>query len=350
MKKLYFSPHLAHTLSAIFSATADRTAKKVTRRKCIATIGAVMLPRPLTAQQTSLPIIGVLDSAAATALKLSTFYEGLKVEGFSRNRNLTVEYHSAEGDYARLSKLAAGLADHRVTLITAFGSPAALAAKAATTKIPIVFAVSANPIQIGLVANLNHPGANVTGVAGMAVGREHKRLELLHAAVPTAPLLGFLLNPQNSNRDAQFNDALASAQKVGVQIKIIQASTGRDLSNVFPELIQSQAAGLVIADDEFFLSAGADLGSLAARHSVPAIFQGTAFTTAGGLMSYGTRFTELYHQAGAYSGLVLAGAAPADLPIYQSTAVEMIVNLRSAKSLGIALPQSIVDQATTLIR
>ena len=309
-----------------------------------------MLPRLLNAQQAPTPIIGVLDSAAATALKLSTFYEGLKVEGFSRNQNLTVEYHSAESDYARLPELAADLVNRRVTLITAFGSPAALAAKAATTKTPIVFAVSANPIEIGLVASLNHPGTNVTGVAGMAVGREQKRLELLHAAVPAAPVVGFLLNPQNSNRNAQINDALASAQKIGVQIELVRASTARDFSNVFAELAQSQAGGLVIANDEFFLSASADLGSSAARHSIPAIFQGTAFTAAGGLMSYGSRLTELYHQAGAYSGLVLAGAAPADLPIYQSTAVEMIVNLRSAKSLGIALPQAIVDQATTLIR
>jgi ABC-type uncharacterized transport system substrate-binding protein len=308
------------------------------------------LPRPLNAQQAPMPIVGVLDSASATALKLSTFYEGLKVEGFARNQNLTVEYHSAESDYARLPELAADLVSRRVTLITAFGSPAALAAKAASTKTPIVFAVSANPIAIGLVASLDHPGTNVTGVAGMAVGREQKRLELLHAAVPAAAVLGFLLNPQNSNQDTQINDALASAQKIGVEIKFVRASTGRDFSKVFVELAQSQAGGLVIADDEFFLSVSADLGSSAARHSIPAIFQGSAFTAAGGLMSYGSRFNELYHQAGTYSGLVLAGAAPSDLPIYQSTAVEMIVNLRSAKSLGVALPQAIVDQATMLIR
>ena len=323
-------------------------AKRLTRRKCIAAIGAVMLPRPLNAQQA--PIIGVLDSAAATALRLSTFYEGLKVEGFSRNQNLTVEYHSAENEYARLPELAADLLNRRVTLITAFGTPAALAAKAATAKTPIVFAVNANPIEIGLVASLSHPGGNLTGATGMAVGREQKRLELLHAAIPTPSVLGFLLNPQNSNRESQINDVLASAQKIGVQVKLLRASTGRDFGNVFVELAQSQAGGLVIADDEFFLSASADLGSLTARHSMPAIFQGTAFSVAGGLMSYGTRLTELYHQAGAYSGLVLAGAAPADLPVYQSTGIEMIVNLRAAKSLGITLSQAIIDQATTLIR
>jgi putative ABC transport system substrate-binding protein len=297
-----------------------------------------------------MPIIGVLDSAAATALKLSTFYEGLKVEGFSRNQNVAVEYHSAEGDYARLPELAADLVSRRVTLITALGTPAAQAAKAATTTIPIVFAVGANPTETGLVTNLSHPGANMTGVTGMAVGREQKRLELLRAAVPAAAVLEFLLNPQNSNQSAQIDHALAAAQKFGVQIKLVRASTARELSNVFAELTQSQAEGLVIADDEFFLSASIELGSLAARRGIPAISQGKAFAAAGGLMSYGSRLAELYHQAGAYSGLVLAGAAPADLPIYQSTGIEMIVNLRSAKSLGIALPQAIVDQANTLIR
>jgi len=334
-----------------FSRRSDEPMMKTfTRRTCIAAIGTAMLPRSVNAQPGLAPIIGVLDSAAATTQKLSAFYEGLKVEGFSRNQNLTVEYRSAEGDYGRLPELAADLVKRRVALITAFGSPAALAAKAATAKIPCIFAVNANPSQIGLVASLNHPGANLTGAAGMALGREQKRLELLRAAVPAAPVLGFLLNPHNPNQDALINDAMATARKTGAQIKLLQASTGHDFGNVFAELAQSQAGGLVIADDEFFLSAGAEIGSLSARHSVPAVFQGTAFTAAGGLMSYGTRFAELYHQAGAYSGLVLAGAAPADVPIYQSTAAELIVNLRSAKSLGIALPQAIVDQATTLIR
>jgi putative tryptophan/tyrosine transport system substrate-binding protein len=325
-------------------------AKRLTRRKCLAAIGTALLPQQLNAQSAPTPTIGVLDSAAATAFKLSAFYDGLNAEGFSRNQNLAVEYHSAEGDYRRLPELGADLGNRRVTLITALGTPAALAAKAATTKIPVVFAIDANPIEIGLVANLNRPGANMTGVAGMAAGREQKRLELLHAAAPTAPVLAVLVNPQNPNQDAQTNDALASAQKIGVQVRLVQANTARDFGSVFAELVQSQAGGLVIADDEFFLSASAELGSLAARQSIPAIFQGTAFAAAGGLLSYGTRLAELYHQAGTFSGLILAGAAPADLPIYQSSRTEMIVNLRSAKSLGIALPQAIIDQATTLIR
>jgi ABC-type uncharacterized transport system substrate-binding protein len=168
--------------------------------------------------------------------------------------------------------------------------------------------------------------------------------------VPDAPMVGILLNPQNLQQDRQSKDALAAAQTLGVEAKLIRASTAGDFGRVFAELVQSRAGGLVIADDEFFLGASAELGSLALRHSIPAIFEGNAFTVAGGLMSYGSRFAELYHQAGAYSGMVLAGAAPADLPIYQSTRVEMIANLRAAKSLGIILPQSIIDQTTTLIR
>jgi putative ABC transport system substrate-binding protein len=323
---------------------------KFTRRLCVGAIGAAMLPPRLNAQQSSAPIIGLLDSSAPTTLKLSAYYEGLKVEGFSRNQNVTVEYHSAESDYARLSQLAADLINRGVSLITALGTPAALAAKGATATIPIVFAVSANPIGIGLVASLNRPGANLSGVAAMAADRELKRLELLHAAVPDAAIFGILLNPQNLHQDIQSKDALAAAQKLGVQVKLMRASTAGDFGNVFAELAQSRAGGLVIADDELFLSACAELGSLAVRHSIPAIFQGAAFTAAGGLMSYGSRLAELYHQAGAYSGMVLAGAAPADLPIYQLTRVEMIANLRTAKSLGIALPQSIIDQTTALIR
>jgi putative ABC transport system substrate-binding protein len=309
-----------------------------------------MLPSRLNAQPAPTPIVGVLDSSAATALKLSAFYDGLKVEGFVRNQNLTVEYRSAEGVYARLPELAAGLVNRRVTLIVALGSPAAAAAKAATTELPTVFAINADPTELGLVVSLNHPGAHMTGVTGMAIGREQKRLELLHAAAPNAPALGLLANPQNSNQDAHIKDVLASAQSLGVQIKLVHASTARDFSNVFADLSQSRAGGLVVADDEFFLSASAELGSLALRYSLPAIFEGTPFAAAGGLIGYGTKLAELYHQAGAFSGLVLAGAAPADLPIYQSTAIEIVVNLRSAKSLGIALPQEIIDHATTLMR
>jgi putative tryptophan/tyrosine transport system substrate-binding protein len=323
---------------------------RITRRTCIATIGAAVLPANAHAQRSTAPTIGILDSSAATATKLTAFYEGLKIEGFVRNQNLTVQYYSAEGDYSRLPGLAADLVNRQVSLISALGAPAALAAKRATPTVPIVIAVGPNPVSLGLVDSLNHPGKNLTGATSVAVGREQKRLELLHEAIPTALGFGVLINPQNSNADAQIHDALTAAQAIGVQVKLVRASSSRDFGSAFTELTHAQASGLVVADDDFFLSASPALGSLAARYRIPAIFEGAAFTAAGGLISYGSRLTELYHQAGVWSGLVLNGAAPAKLAMYQSEGVDLVVNLRSAKSLGIYLPQGLIDQATALIK
>ena len=322
----------------------------ITRRMCITTIAAAVLPINAHAQRPAAPTIGILDSSTATATKLTAFYEGLKIEGFVRNQNLTVQYYSAEGDYPRLPGLAADLVNRQVSLISALGAPAALAAKRATLRVPIVIAVGPNPVSLGLVDSLNHPGGNLTGATSVAVGREQKRLELLHEAIPTAPGFGVLVNPQNSNADAQIHDALTAAQAIGVQIKLVRASSSHDFGSAFTELTQAQASGLVVADDDFFLSASTALGSLAARYRIPAIFEGAAFTAAGGLISYGSRLTELYHQAGVWSGLVLNGAAPAELAMYQSEGIDLVVNLRSAKSLGIDLPQGIIDQATALIK
>jgi putative tryptophan/tyrosine transport system substrate-binding protein len=324
--------------------------KRITRRACIAAFGTLAAPRRSYAQQPPAPVVGLLDSSIATAAKLSAFYDGLRIEGFVRNRNVTVEYHAADGEYTRLPELAADLVNRRVSLITAFGAPAALAAKGATAEIPIVFAVEPNPIGVGLVASLNHPAANVTGVTGMAVGREQKRLALLHESIPTALTFGLLVNPHNANANTQINDALATAQRLGMQIKVTRASANRDFGNAFAELTQSQAGGLAIADDDLFISTSAELAGLAARHGIPAIFEGAAFAAGGGLMSYGTRLTELHHQAGVYSGLIANGAAPAQLPIYQSTGIEMIVNLRSAKALGVTLPQAVIDEANLIVR
>ena len=312
---------------------------RITRRMCIATIGAAVLPVNARAQRPAAPTIGILDSSAATATKLTAFYEGLKIEGFVRNQNLTVQYSSAEGDYPRLPGLAADLVTRQVSLISALGAPAALAAKRATPKVPIVIAVGPNPVSLGLVDSLNHPGGNLTGVTSVAVGREQKRLELLHEAIPTARGFGVLVNPQNSNADAQIHDTLTAAQAIGVQIKLVRASSSHDFGGVFTELAQAQASGLVVADDDFFLSVSTALSSLAARYRIPAIFEGAAFTAGGGLMSYGSRLTELYHQAGVWSGVVLNGAAPAELAMYQSEGIDLVVNLRSAKSLGSTCPK-----------
>jgi putative tryptophan/tyrosine transport system substrate-binding protein len=253
---------------------------RITRRMCVATLGATVLPVTAHAQRPASPTIGILDSSAANAAKLTAFYEGLKVEGFVQNQNLAVQYYSAGGDYSRLPGLAADLVGRQVSLISALGAPAALAAKGATTTVPIVIAVGPNPVSLGLIASLNRPGANLTGVTSLAAGREQKRLELLHEALPTAPGFGVLVNPQNSNADAQIHDALIAAQAIGVQIKLVRASS-QEFGRVFTELAQAQASGLVVADDDFFLSVSAALGSLAARYRIPAIFEGAVFTAAG---------------------------------------------------------------------
>lgn len=329
---------------------ASRYTGRITRRLWIATIGAALLPASPHALRAAAPTIGILDSSAATAARLTVFYEGLRTEGFVRNQNLTVQYHSAEGDYARLPGLAADLVGREVSLISALGTPAALAAQRATTTIPIVIAVGPDPVSLGLVASLNHPGANLTGVTSMAVGRLQKRLELLHEAISTATGFNVLVNPRNPNADAQFHEALTAAQLIGIRIKFSRASSGPDLESAFAELASAQASGLVVADDDFFLSASGALGTLAARYRIPAIFEGTVFTAAGGVMSYGSRMTEFYHQAGVWSGLILKGAAPTELSMYQSGGIDMVVNLKSANSLGINLPQKLIEQANMLIK
>lgn len=311
---------------------------------------ALAAPSVVRAQPRPMPAIGLLDSAAGTAAKLIDFYEGLKVEGYVRNQTVAVEYHSAQGDYSRLPALAADLVDRRVSLIAAIGTPAALAAKSTTTAIPVIFAVGSDPVQIGLIASLDKPAGNMTGVADMAVGREEKRLELLHEAIPTASVLALLVNPSNPTAKAQMRDAASVARKVGLQLKFIQASAESSFDRAYSELAESRVEGLVIGDDALFDSQSAELASLALRHAMPAIFQGQAFAVAGGLMSYGSSLTETYHQAGVYSGLVLKGATPADLPVFQSTKIEFIVNLRTAGSLGIALPAGLLGRANVVIK
>jgi putative tryptophan/tyrosine transport system substrate-binding protein len=322
--------------------------RPVIRRLCIALIGVTAVP--VGAQQPSGPTIGVLDSAPATPSRLTALYEGLKIEGFVRNQTVAVEYHSAQGDYAQLPALAANLVNRRVSLIAALGAPAALAAKAATTIIPIVFAIEPDPVAMGLVSGLNHPGANLAGAASMAVGRERKRLELLHESIPATTACALLVNPNNLNADAQIKDVRAAAQDRRLQVEVVRAGASRDLDNAFAELVQARVSSMIIADDDLFLSASAALGALAARHGIAAIFEGPDFVSAGGLMSYGSRLMELYHQGGVYSGVVLRGAAPAELPIYQSTGIDMIVNLRRARSLGVTLPQTIIERANTVIK
>jgi putative tryptophan/tyrosine transport system substrate-binding protein len=322
------------------------------RREIILSFGCAAFAAPLAAraQQLQVPVLGFLDTAAGSALELVTFYEGLKIEGYVRNQTMAVVYHSAQGDYGRLPFLAADLVNRRVSLIAAIGLPAALAAKSARTTIPTVFAVESDPVQAGLIPSLDKPGGNMTGVTDLAAGRAGKRLELLHELMPTATVFALLVNPRHPTAEAQAQEALSAAGKMGLRINVIHASAASDFDTAFAALAGTRAGGLVISDDELFMSASAQLAALAVARNVPTVFQGKAFAAAGGLMSYGSNSAETYHQAGVYSGLVLKGAAPADLPVYQSTRIEFIVNVKTADSLGIAIPSTMLGAANEVIK
>ena len=322
------------------------------RREFMIATGSAVLAPPFRAlaQSNSMPAIGLLDSATSTPAELADFYAGLKVEGYIRNQTLAVRYHSAAGDYGRLPALAADLVQHQVAAITAIGVPAALAANKVTTTIPIIFAIAPDPVRSGLIGSLDKPGGNITGVTDLAAGRERKRLELLHALVPTAGEIALLVNPNNPNADAQSRDAVAAADAIGVQLRPIRAGADDDFDTSFGALAALQPRGLVIADDELFDSRSTYLAFLALHYRIPTIFQGRAFAAAGGLMSYGSSLTETYHQAGVYSGMILKGAVAGELPVYQSTKIEFIVNARTAAALGIAVPSAMLGAASEVIR
>jgi putative ABC transport system substrate-binding protein len=321
------------------------------RREFIALIAGAALGRPpaARAQEPALPEIGFLDSSVATAAKLAAFYAGLKTEGFAKDRNVAVEYIAVEGDYGRLGALAADLVNRKVAVIAAAGLPAALAAKGATSTIPIVFAVAADPVQAGLITGLNRPGGNLTGVTDMAADREQKLIELLHQAVPAATVFALLVNPANPAAESQTRDALATAGNTGLQINVLPAKAESDFDAVFVGLADMRAGGLAIAEDELFISRSAQLAALALRRGVPAISAHREFATAGGLMSYGGNVAETFHQVGAYCGLILKGGKAADLPVYQSSRVELVVNLKTANSLDLSLPAALRDRANEVL-
>ena len=322
------------------------------RRDLIALIGGAVLGWPLNvrAQQPALPTIAFLDASVGTAAKLAAFYAGLKTEGFPKDRNVAVEYVSVDGDYTRLPALAADLVNRQAAVIAAAGVPAAFAAKAATSTIPIVFEVGTDPVEAGLIASLNRPGGNVTGVTTAGVDREQKLIELLHEVTPAARAFALLVNPSNPAVAGQTRAALAAAGTMGLQLNVLSAKSETDFDTVFAALAAAHAGGLAIAEDELFISRGAQLAALTLHHGVPAIFQHREFVTAGGLMSYGSNVAEIYHQVGAYSGLILKGGQAADLPVYQSTRTEFIVNLKTANSLGLSLPPALLDRADEVLR
>jgi putative ABC transport system substrate-binding protein len=298
-----------------------------------------------------MPVIGFLNSAspAPYARMATAFRQGLSEAGYVEGRNAAIEYRWANGQYDLMPALAADLVRRQVTVIATGGIPAVLAAKAATTTIPIVFSTAANPADVGLVASLNRPGGNLTGVTNVAVELGPKQLELMHEMVPKATVIALLLNPTNPNAETQSRDLQAAARTLGLELHVLHASTERELDTVFAHLADLQTGGLVIGTDPFFTSRSEQLAALTLRYAVPTIYQFRQFAAAGGLMSYGGGFTEGYRLVGVYTGRILKGEKPADLPVQQSTKVELIINLKTAKALGLAVPLPLLGRADEVI-
>jgi putative ABC transport system substrate-binding protein len=323
------------------------------RREFISLIGGVAATWPLAsrAQQPALPVVGFINPASAKDYEpqLSAFLKGLSEAGYVDGRNVAIEYRWAEGQHDRLPAMAADLVRRQVTVIAATTTPAALAAKAATTTIPIVFTTVGDPVQLHLVTSLNRPGGNVTGVTQLNVEVAPKRLELLHELVPTASVVALLVNSTNPNTETNTKELQAAARTLGLELHVLNASTERDFDAVFAKLIQLRAGGLVIGADNLFAIRSEQLAALALRHAVPTIYQTRDFAVVGGLLSYGTDFRETYRLAGNYTGRVLKGEKPADLPVQQATKVEFYINLKTAKALGLNVPAAMQARADEMI-
>jgi putative ABC transport system substrate-binding protein len=322
------------------------------RRQFIALLGGAAATWPLAAraQQPALPVVGFINPASAKDYEpqLSAFLKGLSEAGYVDGRNVAIEYRWAEGQHDRLPAMAADLVRRQVTVIAATTTPAALAAKAATATIPIVFEIGGDPIQLGLVAKLSRPGGNVTGVSQLSVEVASKRLELLHELVPAASIMVLLVNPAD-RPGVSIKEEQSAARTLGLELHILNASTDRDLDGVFAKLIQLRSGGLVVGGGAFLNSRSEQLGALALHHGVPAISRGREFVVAGGLLSYGASITVAYRLAGNYTGRILKGEKPADLPVQQATEIDFYINLKTAKALGLNVPPSMQARADEMI-
>jgi ABC-type uncharacterized transport system substrate-binding protein len=322
------------------------------RRQFITLLGgAAAWPLVARAQQPAMPVIGFLASGwpDRSADVLRPFRQGLSETGYIAGRNVAIEYRWAEDQYDRLPALAVDLARRPVAAIAAVGASAAAAAKAATTTIPIVFNMGVDPVDRGFVASLSRPGGNLTGVSNLNVGLEQKRLELMHEVVPTAMIIALLVNPTNPLAETNTSVMQAAARTLGRQLHVLHARAERDFDTVFATLVRVRAGGLVIGNDGLFINQREQLGALTVRHAVPAIYFNRGFAAAGGLMSYGSDFADSYRRLGVYTGRILKGEKPADLPVQQATKVELIINLKTAKALGITVPLPLLGRADEVI-
>jgi putative ABC transport system substrate-binding protein len=323
------------------------------RRELITLLGGATVAWPLAAraQQPTMPVVGFLRSTslADDAYLVTAFRQGLKETGFVEGQNVAVEYRFAEGQFDRLEAMAEDLVRRQVSVITASSVPAALAAKRATTTIPTVFSIGDDPVKLGLVASFNRPGGNVTGVSFLAAVLGAKRLDLLRQLVPKATTIAVLVNPDSPDTEAERRDVQAAAQAIGQQLIIFDVKSDRDIETAFATFVQRGAGALLGGVGAFIYSHRERIVALAARHALPAIYAVREFVAAGGLMSYATSFTDAHRQVGIYAGRILKGEKPADLPVMQSTKFEFVINLRTAKALGLEIPPKVLAIADEVI-
>jgi putative ABC transport system substrate-binding protein len=326
------------------------------RREFIMLLGgaAAVWPLAARAQQSALPVVGYISAASAQSYaqqrQLSAFLKGLTEAGYVDGRDVTIEYRWAEDRIDRLPAMVADLVHRQVAVIATTTTPAALAAKVATTTIPIVFELGGDPVQLALVPSLNRPGSNVTGVTHTNQQLAPKRLQLLQELVPTASVMALLVSPAYPTvAETNTKEVQAAARTLGLELHVLNAGTERDFDGVFTKLIQLRAGGLVIGGGAFLISSSEQLAALTVRHAVPAIFFGREFAVAGGLLSYGADIPDAYRLAGIYTGRVLKGEKPADLPVQQATKVELIINLKTAKALAITVPNTLIGRADEVI-